>query len=84
MPSAIRPPDMPFKVVFWMGVGWCIKSSIYGVIQQDALESIIACDVSFLHPFVAISMAILRSSLFYIFDLFCRGNSSCSSDAASC
>jgi hypothetical protein len=84
LPSAVRPPAVPFKVVFWMGVGWCMKSSMYGVTHQDAPESIMACDVSFVHMFVSISMAILSSSLFCKFDLFHRGKSSCSSDAASC
>jgi hypothetical protein len=36
-----------------------------------------ACDVSFVHAFVAISIAIFTSSLFCKFDLFCRGKSSC-------
>jgi hypothetical protein len=38
LPSAVRPPVMPFKVVFWMGVGWCMKSVMYGVTQHDAPE----------------------------------------------
>jgi hypothetical protein len=41
-----------------------------------------ACDVSFMHASVAIITAILRSSLFCMVDLFCRGKSSCSSGAA--
>jgi hypothetical protein len=84
LPSVIRPPDMPFNVVFWISVVWCMKSSMYGVTQHDAPESIIACDVSFDHALFAISMAILRSSLFCMFDLFFRGKSYCSSHAASC
>jgi hypothetical protein len=75
---------MPFKVVFCMGVGCCMKNSMYGVTQHDAPESIVVYDVYFVHVFVAISTAILRSSLFLKFDRFCRGKSSCSSDAASC
>jgi hypothetical protein len=82
--SAARPPGMPFKVVFWIGVGLCMKSSIYGVMQHDALESMIACYISFVHAFVAIRIAILSSSLFWIVDLFCRGKSLSSSDAMSC
>jgi hypothetical protein len=65
-------------------VGWCMKSSMYGVTQHDERESIMACDVSFVHAFVAIGMAILRISLFCMFYLFYRGKSSCSSDAESC
>jgi hypothetical protein len=84
LPRAVRPPAMPFKVVFCIGVGWCIKSSMYGVTQPDAPQSIMACYVSFIHAFVAISTAILISSLFCKLDRFCRGKSSCSSDAASC
>jgi hypothetical protein len=75
---------MPFKVVFCMGVGYCMTSLMYGMPHHDAPESIMACDVSFVHGFIAISMAILRSLLFCNFELFCRGKSSCSSDAASC
>jgi hypothetical protein len=84
LPRAVRPPDIPFRVVFCIGVGWCIKSSMYGVTQHDAPESIIACDVSFVHVFVAIRIAILSSSLFCKFDRLCNGKSSLSSDAASC
>jgi hypothetical protein len=84
LPRAVRPPDMPFKVVFCIRVGWCIKSSIYGVMQHDAPESIMACDVFFVHGFFAISTTILSSSLFCKLDRFCRGKLSCSSDAASC
>jgi hypothetical protein len=69
---------MPFTVVFWMGVGWCMKSSMYGLMHHDAPGSLMACDVSFVHSCVAISMAILRSSLFCKFVLFYRGKSSCS------
>jgi hypothetical protein len=84
LPRAVRPPAMSFRVVFCIVVGWCIKSSMYGVTQHDAPESIMACDVSFVHAFVAIRMAILSSSLFFNFDQFCNGKSSLSSDAASC
>jgi hypothetical protein len=42
---AVRPPAIPFRVVFCNGVGWCMKSSIYGVTQHDAPESIMGCDV---------------------------------------
>jgi hypothetical protein len=61
-----------------------MKSLMYCVMQHDEPESIIACDVSFVYAFIAISTAILRSSLFCMVDLFFRGKSSCSSDAASC
>jgi hypothetical protein len=57
---------------------------MYGVTQHDAPESIMACDVSFVHAFDGISTAILSSSLFCKVDRFCRGKSSWSSDAASC
>jgi hypothetical protein len=80
---AVRPPDIPFRVVFYIGVGWCMKSLIYGVTQHDAPNSIMACDVSLVHVFVAIRIAILRSSLFFKFEQFCNGKSSLSSDAAS-
>jgi hypothetical protein len=82
--SAVRLPAIHFKVVFLIGVGWCMKSAMYGVIQHDAPASIIACGVSFVHVFFAISTAIFRSLLLCMVDLFCRGKSSCSSDAASC
>jgi hypothetical protein len=72
---AVRPPDIPFRVVFYTGVGWCRKSSMYGVTQYDAPESIMACDVSFVHVFVAIRIAILRSSLFCKFERCCNGKS---------
>jgi hypothetical protein len=36
IPRAVRPPVMPFKVVFCIGVGWCRKSLIYRVTQYDA------------------------------------------------
>jgi hypothetical protein len=75
---------MHFKVVFCIGVGWCRKSSMYGVTQHDAPESIMACDVYFVHAFVAINTAILSSSLFSKLDRFCRGKSLLSLDAASC
>jgi hypothetical protein len=81
---AVRPPAMPFKVVFCMGVGCCMKSLLYGATQHDAPESIMACDVSFVHACVAISMDNFRSSVFCKFDLFCSGKSSCPSDAVSC
>jgi hypothetical protein len=61
LPRAVRSPDIPFRVVFCIGVGWCRKSSMYGVTQHDAPESIMACDVSFVHVFVAIRIDILRS-----------------------
>jgi hypothetical protein len=57
---------------------------MYGVTQHDAPESIMACDVSFVHAFVAIRVDILSSSLFCKFDRFCNGKSSLSSDAVSC
>jgi Fe-S-cluster-containing dehydrogenase component len=53
---------MPFKVVFCIGVGCCIKASMYGVTQLDAPDSIMA--------FFAIRMAILSSLLFCKFDRF--------------
>jgi hypothetical protein len=46
LPKAARPPDIPFRVVFCIGVGWCRKSSLNGVTQHDAPESIMVCDVS--------------------------------------
>jgi hypothetical protein len=61
-----------------------MKSSIYGVMQHDAPESMIACDVYFVHAFVAIRIAVFSSSLFWIVNLFCRGKLSLSSDAMSC
>jgi hypothetical protein len=82
LPRAVRPLSMPFKMVFCIGVGWCRKSSMHGVTQHNAL--IMACDVYFVHTFVAISTDTLNSSLFCKLDRFCRGKSSWSSDAASC
>jgi hypothetical protein len=61
-----------------------MKSSMCGVTQQDALESIIACDVSEEHALVAIMIAILRSSLFYEVDRYCKGRSSVLSEIVSC
>jgi hypothetical protein len=81
---AIRPPAIPFRVVFCIGVGCCIKSSMYGVTKHDAPDSTMACDVSFVHAFVEIRIVILSSSLFFKFDRFCNGKSSLSSDTASC
>jgi hypothetical protein len=75
LPRAVRPPAIPFRVVFCIGVGWCRKSSMYGVTQHDAPESIMACDVSFVHVFVAIGISILRISLFCKFERFCNGKS---------
>jgi hypothetical protein len=75
---------MPFKVIFCIRVGWCRKSSMYGVTQHDAPESIVLCDFSFIHAFVAISMDILSSLLFCKLNRFCRGESAWSLDAASC
>jgi hypothetical protein len=60
-----------------------MKSSIYGVTQHDAPESIMVWGVSLVHVFVAMRIAILRSSLFCKFDWCCNGKSSLSSDAAS-
>jgi hypothetical protein len=82
LPRAVKPPDIPVMVIFCIGVGWCMKSSIYGVTQHDAPESIMACDVYVVHKFVAVRIAILRSSLFCKFEQFCNGKSSLSSDAA--
>jgi hypothetical protein len=84
LPRAFRPPAMPFRVVFCIGVGWCITSSMYGVTQHDAPYSIMACGVYFMHAFDAIRMAILSNSLFCKFDRFCNGKSSLSSDFVSC
>jgi hypothetical protein len=70
LPRAVRLPDIPFRVVFCIGVGWCRKSLMYGVTQNDAPESIMECDVSLVHVFVAIRIAILRSSLFCKFEHF--------------
>jgi hypothetical protein len=83
LPRAVRPPVVPFMVVFCIGVGWCRKSSMYGVTHHDAPESIMVCDVSLVHVFVAIRIAILRSSLFSKSERFCYGKSSLSSDAVS-
>jgi hypothetical protein len=80
LPRVVRPPDIPFRVVFCIGVGWCRKSLIYGVTQHDAPESIMMCDVSLVHVFVEIRIAIFRSSLFCKFERFCDGKSSLSSD----
>jgi hypothetical protein len=55
-----------------------------GVTQQDAPESIMACDVSVEHVLAAIMLAILRSSVFCDVDQFCRGRSSVLSDIVSC
>jgi hypothetical protein len=60
-----------------------MKSSIYGVTPHDARESIMAWEVYLVHAFVAIRIAILRSSLFCKFDRCYNGKSSLSSDAAS-
>jgi hypothetical protein len=76
LPRAVRPPDIPFRVILCIGVGWCRKSSMYGVTQHDAPESIMACDVSFVHAFVASRIAILRSLLFCKFGRFCSDKSS--------
>jgi hypothetical protein len=46
---------------------------MYGVTKHDAPESIMACGAFFVHTFVALSTAILRSSMSCEFDLFCRG-----------
>jgi hypothetical protein len=54
------------------------------VTQQDAPESIIACDVSLEHALVAIMIAILNSSLFCDVDRVCRGRSSVLEDMVSC
>jgi hypothetical protein len=83
MTRAVRPPGIPFRVVFFISLGWCRKSSMYGVTHHYAPESIMACDVSLVHVFVAIRIDILRSSLFCKFERFCNGKSSLSSDAAS-
>jgi hypothetical protein len=61
-----------------------MKSSMRGVTQQDAPESIIACDVSVEHVLVAIMIAILRSSVFCDVDRFWRGRSSVLADTVSC
>jgi hypothetical protein len=54
LPSAVGPPAIHVKVVFWIGVGWCMISLMYGVVQHDAPESMIARVVSFVHVFIAI------------------------------
>jgi hypothetical protein len=59
LPRAVRPPSMPFRVVFCIVVGWCITSSMYGVTNHDAPELIMACDVSFVRAFVVIRIVIL-------------------------
>jgi hypothetical protein len=61
-----------------------MKFSMCGVTQQDALELIIACDVSLEHALVSIMIAILRISLFYEVDIFCKGRSSVLSEIVSC
>jgi hypothetical protein len=61
-----------------------MKSSMCGVTQQDAPESIIACDVSVENALVAIMIAILRSSFFCDIYRFCRGRSSVLADIVSC
>jgi hypothetical protein len=35
-PKSVKPPAIPFSVVFWIGVGFIKKSSRYGVTQHDA------------------------------------------------
>jgi hypothetical protein len=60
-----------------------MKSSIYGVTQYDAPESIMVWDDYFVHVFVVMRNEILRSLLFCKFDRCCNGKSSLSSDAVS-
>jgi hypothetical protein len=64
LPSAVTTPSIPFRVVFCIGVGWFTKSSIYGVMQHDGPESIIAYEISSLHALLAMSIAILSNALF--------------------
>jgi hypothetical protein len=61
-----------------------MKSSMCGVTQQDAPETIIACYGSLEHALVAIMIAILRSSLFCEVGRFCKGRSSVLSEIVSC
>jgi hypothetical protein len=61
-----------------------MKSSMCGVTQQDALQSIIACYVSVEHALVSVMIAILRSSVFCDVDGFCSGRSSVLADIVSC
>jgi hypothetical protein len=41
-----------------------MKSSMYGVTQHDAPESMIACDISFAQALLAMIIAILSNALF--------------------
>jgi hypothetical protein len=69
LPKAVIPPAIPFKVIFCMGVGWFINSSRWGVMKQDAPDSIIACVISFVYVLLAMSMAIFSRLLFLSFVL---------------
>jgi hypothetical protein len=60
-PNAVNPPAIPFSMVFWIGVGWIMKSSRYVVTQHDAPESMIYCGVDFLEAFVVINTATFNS-----------------------
>jgi hypothetical protein len=59
----VSPPDMPFRVVFCIGVGWFIKYLMYGVTQQYAPESTIACEISYAQALLNMSIAILSNAL---------------------
>jgi hypothetical protein len=68
--KAVRPLAITFRVLFCIGVGWFVKSCMYGVTQQDAPESIIACEISFVQALLAISIVIMINALFLSCDLF--------------
>jgi hypothetical protein len=68
-PNDVKPPGIPFSVVFWMGIGVIKKSSRYGVTHHDAPKSMMACVVSCVEPCVAIKIAILKRVLFCNIDL---------------
>jgi hypothetical protein len=65
-----------------------MKSAMFGVTQQDAPESIIACNVYLEHALVAIMphimIAILRSLFFCEVDRCCKGRSSVLLEIVSC
>jgi hypothetical protein len=51
-------------------VGWCKKSSSYGVTYHDAPESMIDCVISCAEAFIAIKIAIFNRILFWSCVLF--------------
>jgi hypothetical protein len=56
LPKAVSPSAIPFKIVFWMGVGWFKKSSRCEVMQHDVPESIITCVIFCIEALLVISM----------------------------